>query len=96
MCGISVRTLFSDMDSIYQWNFTTERLQSIKVMKDPDYFEDRRYREHRYTTSRHKHNTRSNVKPQFVYSVGKNNYYSESGFGYFDHHDQWQTSQGWQ
>ena len=41
---ISVRTLFPDMDSIYNWNFTTNDLQSIKVMDDPHYFEDRTQR----------------------------------------------------
>ena len=49
---ISVRTQFPDMDSIYQWNFNAQRLQSIKVMEDPEYFEDRRYRQYGQSRSR--------------------------------------------
>ena len=94
--GISVRTLFPDMDSIYKWEFTAERLQSIKVMDDPDYFEDRRYRQYGQTTSRHQHNTRSNTKPQFVHTDGGFDYYSDSKYGYFDHNGRWQSSQGWE
>ena len=44
--NFEIRTLFPDMDSVYQWNFTAANLQSIKVMEDPDYFEDRSSRQY--------------------------------------------------
>ena len=88
---ISVRTLFPDMDSIYQWNFTVADLQSIKVMDDPDYFEDRTYRQY---GSKHQYNTRSNSNFQYMHKVGKKEVYSDSPLGYYDDYGKWKSSKG--
>ena len=92
---ISVRTMFPDMDSIYKWNFTATNLQSIKVMEDPNYFEDRRHRQYGQTTSSHQYNTRSNSRFKYVHNVGKKEILSESEFGYYDDYGKWRSSQGW-
>ena len=68
---ISVRTLFPDMDSIYNWNFTAANFQSIKVMEDPNYFEDK----HHIT---HQINTRSISNFSYVHMVGRKEFHSES------------------
>ena len=67
---ISVRTVFPDMDSIYNWNFTAANLQSIKVMEDPSYFEDRIQQQHQF-------NTRSNSTLPYVHMTGENNFFSD-------------------
>ena len=88
---ISVRTLFPDMDSIYNWNFTTTDLQSIKVMDDPDYFEDRTQRQYGSTSQ---YNTRSNSKFQYVHRVGTREISSDSPYGYYDDYGRWKSSKG--
>ena len=93
--GISVRTAFPDMDAIYDWNFTAVNLTSIKVMEDPNYFEDRRHRQYGQSPSGHNYNTRSNSKFPYVHTVGQVQYYSHSEHGYVDDNGTWRTSKGW-
>ena len=88
---ISVRTLFPDMDSIYNWNFTTNDLQSIKVMDDTDYFVDRTQRQY---GSKSQYNTRSKSKFQYIHKVGTREIVSDSPLGYYDDYGKWKSSKG--
>ena len=92
---ISVRTLFPDMDSIYNWNFTAANFQSIKVMDDPNYFEERTYRHYGQTTSHSQYYTRQNSRQQYVHNKGGTEFLSDSQYGYYDGYGKWKASNGW-
>ena len=83
-------TLFPDMESITQWNFTAFDFKSIKVMDDRDYFEDKRYGQWNL-----------NSRPQasnlmYVHTVGKTKreIRSDSPIGYYDDYGKWRSSKG--
>ena len=92
---IDVRVMFPDMDSIINWNFTVTNLKSIKVMDDPDYFEEIRYRHYGQTRSQSQYNTvystRQNSRQKYVHNEGRRQIYSESPFGYFDDNVRWRS-----
>ena len=91
----SVRAMFPDMDSIYNWNFTAANFQSIKVMDDPNYFEERTYRHYGQTTSHSQYYTRQNSRQQYVHNKGGTEFLSDSQYGYYDGYGKWKASNGW-
>ena len=95
---ISVRSLFPDLQSIYDWDFTAQKLQAIRVMEDKDYFEDQRNRH--YGNGSYQHRTSSvqtrSSSSQFKYEHKYLNqiYLSNHENGYYDKNNHWHWSYG--
>ena len=97
---ISVRSLFPDLASIYNWNFTAHKLQSIDVMEDDEYFIIARTYSSVSSSGKNKHGTTSvttrGTKSQFKYrhNYGYQIYYSDSSQGFTDQDGHWHWSTG--